>query len=108
MKQRDLQRAALQACCVAAVPQDEEQADEATRFDLLGLPADLRRPAAALIYQAIAYRLAAPIGADLHALRWAGLNWTLTDWSGGRLHIASIAGGVGLLSQSVALLRGGQ
>lgn len=102
MTNAQLRSAAFQACCLAGIPQQESDSPNAT-FELNSLPVELRRATAVLMYSAIAYALSPPIGQNPRALRWAGQTWELTLWSEGRLHIAPVAGGVGLLSRSGSL-----
>ena len=88
--------AALMACCLAAIPQHFKPR---ARFDLAKLPAELRRPAAALMHAAAAFMLLQHGRGYQQCFRWAGADWTLTPWANGSLHIAPCAGGVGLLTR---------
>jgi len=87
---------ALQACCIAAIPQQFKQR---ARFDLARLPVELRRPAAALMHSAASFMLLQEGQAVRRLHRWSGADWILTPWENGCLHIAPCAGGVGLLTR---------
>lgn len=73
-------------------------------FDVGELPEHLRRPAAALMYAALAHYLCTPYGKIPTVLHWYGRTWALTPWAENRLHVAARYGAVGMVTPPCAQL----